>query len=72
MQPITTAVSQNIKRIWEQNRLTLDAPAAVFRAAYWRGSKSARQIQRIAFDEQRLFKTYRIGIAPGGSLQAEG
>ena len=123
MMNITTAVSQNIKRIREQKKLTLDAAAAatgVSRsmlaqiekgeanptiAVLWKIANGykvsftslieqtpeqatvlrAEAVQSIvedegryinypafAFDEQRLFETYRIAIAPGGSLQAEG
>lgn len=123
METITTAVSQNIKRIREQKKLTLDAAAAVTgvsrsmlaqiekgeanptigvlwkiangykvscstlieqtpeRGVVLRAEDIAPMVEdegryinhpAFAFDEQRLFETYRIVIAPGGSLQAEG
>lgn len=119
---INTAVSQNIKHIREQKKLTLDAAAKVtgvsrsmlaqiekgdvnptlsvlwkiangykvsFTSLIEQSSKQAtilplKDITPIVedegrytnypvftFDEQRLFETYRIVIAPNGSLQAE-
>lgn len=119
---INSAVSQNIKRIRERKKLTLDAAASVtgvsrsmlaqiekgganptisvlwkiangykvsFSSLIERAPETSvvlpadavRPISEddgkyvnypaFAFDEQRGFETYRIVIAPGGSLQAE-
>jgi transcriptional regulator with XRE-family HTH domain len=119
---INSAVSQNIKQIREEKKLTLDAAASVtgvsrsmlaqiekgdanptisilwkiangykvsFTSLIEQAPEPATVIRADAvqpivedngkyinypafgFDEQRAFETYRIVIAPGGSLQAE-
>ncbi|MBP1757047.1 MAG: helix-turn-helix protein [Firmicutes bacterium] len=119
---INIAVSQNIKQIREQKKLTLDAAASVTGVSrsmlaqiekgdanptisvLWKIANGYKvsftslieqstdpatiirfdEVQPIiedagryinypafVFDDRRLFETYRIAIAPGGSLQAE-
>lgn len=119
---INTSVSQNIKQIREDKRLTLDAAAKItgvsrsmlaqiekgdanptisvlwkiangYKVPFTSLIEQAPEVATVipvdavepitegngkyvnypafAFDEQRSFETYRIVIAPGGSLQAE-